>query len=118
MKEPVLQGLTSAKTAALAGNLAAFDTATDETRKAIAYIFYLATFKYLDHKNEVGRAEGTSFYRGISAAVEAADPAAHQAILGAFRNSDKAAGRAALNSAAVLDALGVTEAKKVTEMPS
>lgn len=118
VKEPVLQALTEAKTAAQAGDLAAFDAATEDTREALAYIFYLATFKYLDHKDEVGRAEGTAFYRGISSMVEAADPAAHKAIVAAFASGDEDAGRAALNAAPVLAALGVSDSEKVTELPA
>jgi hypothetical protein len=114
VKEAVLQALTRAKTAALDGDLKAFEAAAKDTKKALAYIFYLATYKYLDHKDEVGRAEGTSFYRGISATVDTADAAAHKAILAAFRSGDKVAGRAALNSAAVRSALGISDSQKVT----
>lgn len=114
VREPVLAALTDAQKAALAGELEAFDAATTAAEEALAYIFYLATFKYLDSDDEVGRAEGRAFYRGIQATVEAADAGAHQAILAAFESSDAAAGRAALNSATVLSALGVSGDEQVT----
>lgn len=114
VREPVLAALTDAKKAALSGELEAFDAATTATEEALAYIFYLATFKYLDSDDEVGQAEGRAFYQGIAAKVETADASAHQAILDAFESGDAAAGRAALNSAPVLTALGVSEDEQVT----
>lgn len=115
VSEPVLDALTDAQVAAQDGDDAAFDAAATALDEATGYIFYLATFKYLDSDDEVGRAEGASFYRGISARVEQADADAHQAIVSAFaEGGDPAAGRAALNSEPVLAALSVGEDEQVS----
>lgn len=114
VREGVLAALTSAKAAALAGDLAAFETAAAATQQALDYVFYLATYKYLQHADEVGKAEGQAFYRGISPRVEQADAAAHQAIVAALAGGDAAGGRAALNNATVLGALGVDDAEQVS----
>ncbi|MGH8999974.1 MAG: hypothetical protein ACRDY7_11355 [Acidimicrobiia bacterium] len=114
VKEPVLQSIVVAQEHSQSGDLAAFDAATEATQEALYYIFYLATFKYLDHDDEVGEAEGLAFYRGISAAIEQADAASHQAIVDAFESGDAAAGRAALNRDPVLAAIGVSAEEKVT----
>jgi hypothetical protein len=114
VKEAVLAALVEAQEAAQQGNLAAFDSATGDVEKAIRYIFYLATFKYLASADEVGRTEGRTYYRGIAKVVEQKDDAAHRAIVDAFQSGDPQAGRKALNAAPVLAALGVSDAQKVT----
>lgn len=114
VREPVLEALTRAQTASLDGDLEAFDAATSETQEALDYIFYLATYKYLDHDDEVGKAEGQAFYQGISPRVEAADAEAHQSILDALESGDTAAGRDALHTPAVMTALGVSAEEQVS----
>lgn len=76
------------------------------------------TFKYLDTKNDpVTRAEGETFYLGIQPelAKEAAD--AEKAIIAAFASGDAQGGRSALNGAAALDVLAISEQEKVSSMP-
>jgi hypothetical protein len=113
VKEPILVALSAARTAAQQGDLTAFDSAAADVNEGTAYVFYLATYKYLEGKDEVARTEGAAFYRGIAPLVQAKDPAAHKVIVGAFATPDVAGGRAALNSAAVLAALGVSGSEKV-----
>jgi hypothetical protein len=113
VKEPILDALTAAQAAARKGDLAAFDTAVSDVADGTAYIFYLATYKYLGGKDDVERTEGASFYRGIGPRVRVKDTAAHEAIIDAFASGDTDTGRAALNSDAVLSALGVNDAEKV-----
>lgn len=113
VKEPILAALTAAQTAARQGDLTAFDSAVGDVKDGTAYVFYLATHKYLAGEDEVERAEGASFYRGIAPRVQAKDPAAHKAIIDAFASGDAAAGRAALNSGPILSALGVSDPEKV-----
>jgi hypothetical protein len=113
VKEPILTALTAAQTAARQGDLTAFDSAAGDVKNGTAYVFYLATYKYLEGKDEVERTEGASFYRGIAPRVQAKDPAAHKAIVDAFASGDAAAGRAALNSGPILSALGVSDPEKV-----
>lgn len=114
VREPVIMSLVAAQAAAMAGDAAGLATATTSTRQALDYVFYLATFKYLDSKDGTGRAEGTAFYRGIQPRVAAADPAADAAITAAFSSGNAAAGRTALNSPAVLNALGIDQSKQAT----
>ena len=113
VKEPILAALTAAQTAAQQGDLTAFDSAAGNVNDGTAYVFYLATYKYLEGKDEVARTEGAVFYRGIAPRVQAKDPAAHKVIVAAFATPDPAGGRAALNSAPVLAALGVSGPEKV-----
>jgi hypothetical protein len=113
VKEPILAALTAAQTAARQGDLTAFDSALSDVNDGTAYVFYLATYKYLAGEDEVERAEGASFYRGIAPRVQAKDPAAHKAIVDAFASGAAAAGRAALNSGPILSALGVSDPEKV-----
>ena len=113
MKEPILTALTAVQTAAQKGDLTAFDSAAQNVNEGTAYIFYLATYKYLEGKDEVARTEGAAFYRGIAPLVQAKDPAAHKVIVAAFATPDIAGGRAALNAPAVLTALGVSGSEKV-----
>lgn len=114
VREPVIVSLVAAQAAATAGDAAGLAAATTSTRQALDYVFYLATFKYLDSKDGTGRAEGTAFYRGIQPRVAAADPAADTAITAAFASGNSAAGRTALNSPAVLNALGIDQTKQAT----
>jgi hypothetical protein len=108
VREPVEKALADAQQAALEGDLDDFDAAVAEVRAALNGIFYLATYKYLDTQGDpVRRAEGLAFYRGIQDAVQAHDPAADEAIVTAFEGDLTGAGRAALNKADLLDALGV-----------
>jgi hypothetical protein len=113
VKEPILAALTAAQTAARQGDLTAFDSAVGDVKDGTAHVFYLATYKYLAGEDEVERAEGAAFYRGIAPRVQAKDPAAHKAIIDAFASGDAAAGRAALNSGPILSALGVSDPEKV-----
>jgi hypothetical protein len=113
VKEPILTALSAAQAAARQGDLTAFDAAVGDVKDGTAYVCYLATYKYLEGKDEVERTEGASFYRGIAPRVQAKDLAAHKAIVDAFANGDAAAGRAALNSGPILSALGVSDPEKV-----
>lgn len=107
--EAVLAGLLNAQRAALDGDADAFDEAAAEVRSALNYIFYLATYKYLDvQDDEVRRAEGQAFYRGIAPILVADVPAAHTAITTAFATGDTRGGRASLNDADTLAALGIS----------
>lgn len=110
----MLAALSAAQSAEGKGDANALAAATTATRQALDYIFYLATFKYLASTDEVGRAEAAAFYRGIQPRVAAADPTADTAITAAFTSADAAAGRTALNSPAVLAALGVDQSEQVT----
>lgn len=111
--EPVVAALAAAQAAAGKGDAAALTEAASAVRRGLDYVFYLATYKYLAAADEVGRAEGAAFYRGIQPRVAAADAAAHQAIMGSFASGDAAAGRAALHNEAVLKALGITSTQRV-----
>jgi len=116
--EAVVKALSAAQAAAMSGDAAALETASGDVEAALDYVFYLATFKYLDTKNDpVTRAEGEAFYLGIQPelAEEAAD--ADQAIAAAFASGDAPAGRSALNGAAVLAVLAVSDLEKVSSMP-
>ena len=114
--EPVLEALTAAQTAAIDGDAAAFATASADTQSALNYIFYLATFKYLDSADDpIARAEGQAFYWSIQPIVAAAAPDADAAIVAALASGDAATGRAALNQPAVLEALGLTADQAVSE---
>ncbi|MDP3894514.1 hypothetical protein, partial [Nocardioides sp.] len=112
--EPVLAALTKAQSAATSGDVEAFGSAADEVRSAVDYIFYLATYKYLDHAgDDVTQAEGETFYLGISETVAAASTEADEEIAGAFASGDAEAGRAALHRPEVLTALGIEESERV-----
>ncbi len=116
--EAVVKALSAAQAAAKSGDAAGLETATGEVEAALDYVFYLATFKYLDTKNDpVTRAEGETFYLGIQPelAKEAAD--ADKAITAGFASGDAQAGRSALNSAAALAVLAISEQEKVSSMP-
>jgi hypothetical protein len=114
VREPVEAALTAAQQAALDGNEAAFEEAVAEVETGVAYVFYLATHKYLDTQgDEVRRAEGLSFYRGIQPAVRAASPEADAVVVAAFEADNAASGRAALHRPEVLAALGVTDEERV-----
>ncbi|MGI9062739.1 MAG: hypothetical protein ACR2FQ_02815 [Pseudonocardiaceae bacterium] len=110
----MITSLVAAQAAVTEGDAAALAEATTSTRQALDYVFYLATFKYLDSDDDTGSAEGAVFYRGIQPRVAAADPAADAAITAAFSSGDVAAGCTALNSPAVLNALGVDQSEQVT----
>ncbi len=116
--EAVIKALSSAQAAASSGDAAGLEDATAEVEAALDYVFYLATFKYLDTKNDpVTRAEGETFYLGIQSELAQEAPEADKAIRAAFASGDAQAGRSALNSAAALEALGVSEQDKVESMP-
>lgn len=116
--EAVVAGLSAAQAAAVEGDEDALEAATGDVEAALDYVFYLATFKYLDTANDpVKRAEGETFYLGIKPELAAAAADADQAIAGAFASGDAATGRAALNGAVVLPVLGVTAEKRVDAMP-
>lgn len=116
--EAVIKGLSSAQAAASSGDAAGLEAATAEVEAALDYVFYLATFKYLDTKNDpVTRAEGETFYLGIQSELAKEAPEADKAIRAAFASGDAQAGRSALNSTAALEALGVSEQDKVESMP-
>lgn len=106
--EPVLESLAAAQTASVDGDASAFETATADTQAALNYIFFLATWKYLDNADDpIARAEGQAFYWGIQPIVAAADADADAAIVASLASGDAETGRAALSEAAVLEALGI-----------
>lgn len=113
VREPVIGALVAAQAAATKGDAGALATATTNTRQALDYVFYLATYKYLDSKDDTGRAEGAAFYRGVQPRVTAADAAADAAITAAFASGNASSGRTALNSPAVLKALGIDQDEQV-----
>lgn len=115
--EAVVRALSAAQAAARSGDAASLETATGAVEAALDYVFYLATFKYLDTENDpVTRAEGETFYLGIQPelAKEAAD--ADKAITAGFASGDAQAGRSALNSAAVLAVLAISEQATVSSV--
>ncbi len=114
--EAVIAALVEAQTAAKAGDVAKLESAIESTEAALDYAFYLATFKYLDTKGDaVTRAEGETFYVGIQPEVAKAAADSDKAITAAFASGQAKTGRTALNSAAVLTMLGVTQDEKVAE---
>ncbi len=114
--EPVVAALIEAQTAAKAGDVARLESAIESTDSALDYVFYLATFKYLDTKGDpVTRAEGEAFYLGIQPEVAKAAADSDKTISAAFASGQAKAGRTALNSAAVLAMLGVDQDEKVPE---
>ena len=116
--ESVVAALTAAQKAAVAGDAAALDKATGDVEAALDYVFYLATFKYLDTGNDpVKRAEGETFYLGIRAELATAASDADRQITGAFASGEAAAGRGALNGPVVLPVLGVSAEERVDAMP-
>lgn len=115
VRQPVVDALASAQTAAAAGDAAALTQAAEQTASALNYIFYLAVHRYLEHEgDEVKQAEGGAFYLAIQPLVSAASPAADEAVLATLAGGDTATGREALSSPAVLDALGLEAAQKAT----
>ncbi len=61
--EAVVATVIEAQEAAKAGDVSKLEAAISDTEAALDYVFYLATFKYLDTKGDpVTRAEGESFY--------------------------------------------------------
>lgn len=116
--EAVVAGLTAAQAAAVAGDAAALAEATGEVEAALDYVFYLATFKYLDTGDDpVKRAEGETFYLGIRPEVATAASDADREITGAFASGQAAAGRSALNGAVVLPVLGISADERIDAMP-
>lgn len=114
LRAAVVTALADAQRAAVAGDAAGLQRATAATKVGLDHIFYLATYKYLDHGGDaVKQAEGSAFYLALQARVAAVDPAADRAVTATFAGGDAAAGRAALNTPAVLQALGLS-ALKVT----
>lgn len=111
--EPILAALRRAQAAAGNGDSAGLSDATRQVQEGLNYVFYLATHKYLGAGDEVGRAEGGTFYRAIQPFVASADAAADQAIVAAFASGDGAAGRAALHRDPVLKALAIGPSQRV-----
>lgn len=107
VREPVLVALGAAQSAALAGDGSALHEAIKRTGDALAYIFYLATYKYLGAGDEVGRAEGLTFYGGIRSRIAQSHPDADALIVEAFGTGDGQGGRSALNRPDVLNALAI-----------
>lgn len=115
LDQPILAALTATQTAAVAGNRQAFDSAHRTLSSTLNHVFYLATYKYLDTGGDpVRRAEGESFYLAIAPTTKKAAPEADAAIIAAFASGDAKAGRAALNSSAVTDALELDTGQTVT----
>jgi hypothetical protein len=116
--EAVVAGLSAAQAAAVAGDAAALAKATGDVEAALDYVFYLATFKYLDTGDDlVKRAEGETFYLGIRPELATAAPDADREITAAFASGQAAAGRSALNGDAVLAVLGIGADERVDAMP-
>lgn len=114
VREPIEAALTAAQQAAVDGDEAAFEEAVAEVEGGVAYVFYLATHKYLDTEgDDVRRAEGLSFYRVIQPVVRDASAEADAAIAAAFEADDAESGRAALHRPEVLSALDVTDEERV-----
>ncbi|HSH62439.1 MAG TPA: hypothetical protein VK988_22870 [Acidimicrobiales bacterium] len=114
--EAVLAALVEAQGAAKTGDVSKLGTAIEGAEAALDYVFYLATFKYLDTKGDpVTRAEGETFYLGIQPEVTKAAADSDKAISGAFASGQARTGRAALNSTAVLTALGITQEERISE---
>lgn len=115
LRQPVVAALVSARDASLVGEAAALTASTGKVEAALNHVFYLAVYKYLGHDGDVVKqAEGSAFYLALAAKVAAADSAADTAIRAALAGGATATGRAALNRPAVLSALGLTEAQRVT----
>jgi hypothetical protein len=110
VREPIIDALTDAQQAAIAGDEEAYTEAADQVRAGLNYVFYLATYKYLDHEADdtVHKAEGMSFFLGIQPLLEAEASDAAEAIAAAYTDADTQAGRAALNSPASIQALGLS----------
>lgn len=116
VSEDVLAGLVAAQAAARGGDVAAFDRAAASVSDGLSLIFYLATYKYLETKDDpVRRAEGATFYRGIADIVRKFDAGADEAIRAAFASGDTAAGRAALHRPGVLTALDIDDTERVAD---
>jgi hypothetical protein len=93
--------------ACIAGDEDAYEEAADQVRAGLNYIFYLATYKYLDHEanDAVHKAEGMSFFLGIQPVLEAEASDAADTIVTAYADADAQAGRAALNSPESIQAM-------------
>lgn len=116
--EAVIAALSAAQSAATAGDAAALESAVADVEAALDYIFYLATFKYLDTKDDaVTRAEGETFYLAIQPELRREAAEADTAITGAFASNQAAAGRSALNGPATLAVLGIGHEERVSSMP-
>ncbi len=114
VREPILAALAAANVAAASGDSAALERAMADVRAGLDYVFYLATYKYLDHGGDaVKQAEGATFYLAIADRVRDSAPSADKAIRAAFAGGDTAAGRAALNQPEVLQALRIADASRV-----
>lgn len=116
VREPVVAALIDAQKAASAGDTKGLADAAAKVRAGVNHIFYLATYKYLEHEGEATtQAEGETFYLGIADAVRAASSGADAAIVSAFASGDADAGRAALNQQDVLSGLELTDTQRVTD---
>ena len=127
---PLQQVLATALEASRNGDLDAFDAAAAEARGYLNTIFYLATLRYgaivFDDDNEVARtihlAEGWAFFQPIHAAVASASSASASTVEEHFTRdaADTVPGEdvvrlhAALNTDAVISALGIPADVRVT----
>ena len=111
--EPIVAALAQAQSAAGKGDSAALAEAIGEVREGLHFVFYLATYKYLAAGDEVGRAEGATFYLGIRPQVITADAEADEVIMSSFASGEASPGRAALHRDPVLKALGVGADERV-----
>ncbi len=115
LDQSVLAALTATQTAATSGDRQGFDTGQRAVRSALNHVFYLATYKYLDTGGDaVKRAEGESFYLAIAPIVKKAAPDADAVLTTAFASGDAKAGRAALNSPAVMTSLELEAGQAIT----
>lgn len=127
---PLQQALATALEASRTGDLGAFDAAAAEARGYLNTIFYLATLRYgaivFNDDNEVARkihlAEGWAFFQPIHAAVASASSASASTVEEHFTRdaADTVPGAdvvrlyAALNTDAVISALGIPAGVRVT----
>ncbi len=108
VREAVEAALSDAQAAALDGDTAAFAEAAEEVQGALNFVYYLATYKYLETDGDpVTAAEGRTFFLAIAETVAGADEEAANAVTAAFDSGDFEAGREALNRPGVAEALGL-----------
>ena len=127
---PLQQALGRALEAARAGDIDRFDAAASASRGYLNTIFYLATLRYgkrvMDDEDAAGRkihlAEGWAFYQAIRPAVANASADSASIVEGHFTRDasgsvsaeDVERLYAALNEAAVIQALGIPANVRVT----
>jgi len=114
VREPIVDALAAAQKAAADGDAEALRNAAGDVASGLDYVFYLATYKYLDHDGKADkRAEGETFYLAIAEQVRSASAEADALIVKAFASGDAAAGRAALHRPEVLSALGIVDSERI-----